>query len=108
MDNPGLPPQTSNSYCLPGRAGGTPIGISAAASMALPACLAAHTSRPAVQPLSLTAFGRQRQYGHPTSDGSRAAPGIRVVGNPGEMPTQLDGSRELTAFVEGPPDRFSS
>ena len=28
MDNPGLPPQTSNSYCLPGKAGGTPIGIS--------------------------------------------------------------------------------
>ena len=27
MDNPGLPPQTSNSYCLPGRAGGTPVGI---------------------------------------------------------------------------------
>ena len=29
MDNRGLPPQTSNSYCLPGRAGGTPMGISA-------------------------------------------------------------------------------
>src|SRR5690348_14433436 len=28
MDNPGLPPQTSNSYCLPGKAGGTPVGIS--------------------------------------------------------------------------------
>jgi hypothetical protein len=28
MDNRGLPPQTSNFYCLPGRAGGTPMGIS--------------------------------------------------------------------------------
>ena len=27
MDNRGLPPQTSNFYCLPGRAGGTPMGI---------------------------------------------------------------------------------
>jgi hypothetical protein len=28
MDNRALPPQTSNFYCLPGRAGGTPVGIS--------------------------------------------------------------------------------
>jgi putative DNA-invertase from lambdoid prophage Rac len=28
MDNRGLPQQTSNFYCLPGRAGGTPVGIS--------------------------------------------------------------------------------
>jgi hypothetical protein len=28
MDNRGLPPKTSNFYCLPGRAGGTPMGIS--------------------------------------------------------------------------------
>jgi hypothetical protein len=27
MDNRGLPPQTSNSDCLPGRAGGTPRGL---------------------------------------------------------------------------------
>jgi hypothetical protein len=27
MDNRGLPPQTSNFECLPGRAGGTPIGL---------------------------------------------------------------------------------
>jgi hypothetical protein len=27
MDNRGLPPQTSNFDCLPGRAGGTPMGI---------------------------------------------------------------------------------
>jgi DNA-binding NtrC family response regulator len=27
MDNRGLPPQTSNFYCLPGRAGRTPVGI---------------------------------------------------------------------------------
>jgi hypothetical protein len=28
MDNRELPPKTSNFYCLPGRAGGTPMGIS--------------------------------------------------------------------------------
>jgi hypothetical protein len=27
MDNRGLPPKRSNFYCLPGRAGGTPMGI---------------------------------------------------------------------------------
>jgi hypothetical protein len=27
MGNRGLPPQTSNFYCLPGRAGGTPMGM---------------------------------------------------------------------------------
>jgi hypothetical protein len=27
MDKRGLPPQMSNFYCLPGRAGGTPMGI---------------------------------------------------------------------------------
>ncbi len=30
MDNRGLPPQTSNFDCLPGRAGGTPIGLGVA------------------------------------------------------------------------------
>jgi hypothetical protein len=27
MDSPGIPPETSNSYCLPGRAGRTPIAL---------------------------------------------------------------------------------
>ena len=35
MDNRGLPPQTSNFYCLPGRAGGTPMGISLSLYLAL-------------------------------------------------------------------------
>jgi len=36
MDNRGLPPKTSNFYCLPGRAGGTPMGISSPPTVGRP------------------------------------------------------------------------
>jgi hypothetical protein len=53
MDNRALPPKTSNFYCLPGRAGGTPMGISgkrkarrSATTMASESGTAAMRSRP--------------------------------------------------------------